>query len=330
MLSFVETMKSDQIRWRRANLSNLVRGRQNRREYDHILPREAWELNLWPGMTDAAGIPLPVYLQQEHIRKHTGSHNLLSSWVLAANLYFPFRGPEGRRLLAGFLRESIAEEIRDVFQIELEYESPDPALAPPTLLGETDGGRGAGQTSPDLAFEVDTLHGPGVVLVESKFTEHNFYSCSGRKKNPEGRTPNPDPSRCMDADAVASDPDRQCHLPTWGRLYWKHLAPVANLPSFRSLKCCPAAFGAYQLFRQQALAEGFAASGKYALVVSAVAYDAQNVDLITSTARTTGIQDIRTDWGGLFRGRARFAVFTHQDWVKWVSREFPDALARLA
>ena len=127
----------------------------------------------------------------------------------------------------------------------------------------------------------------------------------------------------MNAHAVASDPDRLCHLPTWGRLYWKHLAPVSDLPSFRTLKCCPAAFGAYQLFRQQALAEGFAASGKYALVVSALAYDARNTELMTSTARTTGIQDIRTDWRGLFRGRARFAVFTHQDWVKWVSDRSP-------
>lgn len=323
MDSFAEEMRVSQIRWRRAHLSNQIPGRQNGREYDHILPWDEWELNVWPGMAKTAGMTLPDYLNEQRIRKHTGSHNLLSSWVLTANLYFPFRGPQGRRLLAGFLHDTLAQEVRDVSGLELEYESPDPALTPMRLLGETDGSRGAGQTSPDVAFEVDTLHGPGVILVESKFTEHNFYPCSGRKKNPSGRTPNPDPSRCLDAAAVASHPDKLCHLPTWGRRYWNHLAPVSHMPSMRALKSCPAAFGAYQLFRQQALAEGLATSGRYSLVVSAVAFDARNSRLMTSSARTSGIQEIRSDWAGLFNGRARFAVFTHQDWVSWVEEHSP-------
>jgi hypothetical protein len=33
--------------------------------------------------------------------------------------------------------------------------------------------------------------------------------------------------------------------------------------------------------------------------------------------RGTGIADVR-DWGRLFAGNARFAVFTHQDWFDWV------------
>ena len=86
---------------------------------------------------------------------------------------------------------------------------------------------------------------------------------------------------------------------------------------WRALRTCPAASGGYQLFRQQALAEGIAASGKYELVVSCVAMDERNEDLRTCLA-STGIPDIR-QWGKLFKGKASFAVFTHQEWVRWVA-----------
>ena len=72
----------------------------------------------------------------------------------------------------------------------------------------------------------------------------------------------------------------------------------------------------FQLFRQQALTEGIARSGRYDLVVSAVAVDERN-DEAESALRRSGIAGLR-QWGQLFRGQARFAVFTHQEWVAWV------------
>jgi hypothetical protein len=321
MSTFSKHMRDDQIRWRRANLPNQSPGRYNGRYYEHILPWKDWELNLWPGIPEAAGVSLPGYLKKERIRKHTGAHNLLSSWALTANLYFPFREQSGRELLAGFLREAVTKEIKVVTRLELEYESEDPILTPLTLLGETDGGRGAGQTSPDVAFIVDTDGGPGLILVESKFTEHNFYPCSGRKKNPSGRPPNPNRARCLNARKVAAQPSQMCHLPHWGRLYWNHLGPVINFDNVNRLLCCPAAFSAYQLFRQQALAEGIAASGKFALVVSSVAFDARNTELMTCASATTGIPDVRTNWGDLFAGKTHFITFTHQAWVDWVTSQ---------
>lgn len=319
MTAFAEGMKSSQIEWRRNHLSNQVPGRQNNREYDHILPWQDWELNLWPGIAAHGPSPLRDYLREGAIRKHTGSHNLLSSWALCANLYFPFRDSAGASLLAGFLREHVASEIEAVTAIELEYEASDPSLRPALLLGEIDGGRGAGQTSPDVAFEVRTSVGPGVVLVESKFTEHHFYPCSGRKKTPGGRAPNPDTTRCLDPVAVLRSPQSQCHLTTWGREYWKHLAPVADPATMSDLKCCPAAFDAYQLFRQHALAEALAASGAFAKVFSCVAFDSRNGDLMHCLDRSTGIADIELGWNQLFKGRSRFIAFTHQRWVSWVA-----------
>ena len=68
-------------------------------------------------------------------------------------------------------------------------------------------------------------------------------------------------------------PSSQCHQAAWHRRYWDHLAPVVDQNAFARLPYCPPARHGYQLFRQQALAEGIAQSGKYELVVSAVAVD---------------------------------------------------------
>lgn len=48
MSHFAESMKSDQIAWRRAELKNQIRGRQIAGEYDHVLPWEDWA-GLFPG-----------------------------------------------------------------------------------------------------------------------------------------------------------------------------------------------------------------------------------------------------------------------------------------
>ena len=124
--------------------------------------------------------------------------------------------------------------------------------------------------------------------------------------------------RCLNSVAIFDDPHRQCHLYEWKRKYWDHLKPVTNNQGLSQLKACPAAFDGYQLFRQQSLAEGIAQSGKFAIVVSAVAYDARNTGLMFSLKRSTGIADLRSDWTRLFAGKAAFLTFTHQAWVRWV------------
>lgn len=327
LTKFKDQMQAKQIEWRRRKLDNHERGKHNGRFYDHVLPAREWELNLWHAISQGHGVDsqldtsLPTYLKAEAVRKHSGSHNLLSSWVLCANLYFPFRGEAGRQLLAGFLQETVSPAIKSVGRVDLEYESRDKRLTPHALLGEPGTGRGAGQTSPDVAFEVEAASGPGLVLVECKFTEHSFYPCSGRTKpQSTSQVPNPNPSRCLNLVTVLDAPAEQCHLCTWGRLYWEYLGPVINHDLAGSLKVCPAAYGGYQLFRQQALVEGIARNSGLALVISAVAYDWRNSGLMTCMARSTGLADIRRDWATLFPGKAGFATFTHQAWVAWVAK----------
>jgi hypothetical protein len=63
--------------------------------------------------------------------------------------------------------------------------------------------------------------------VESKFTEHWFYECSGHKRWTKGRTPNPDRSRCARFGEVVTAPGTMCHAQQgWGRRYWEYLLPV--------------------------------------------------------------------------------------------------------
>ncbi len=59
---------------------------------------------------------------------------------------------------------------------------------------------------------------------------------------------------------------------------------------FSNLRSCPAAHAGYQLFRQQALAEGIAGSGKYDLVVSSLAVDDRN-NTLRECLKKTGIAD---------------------------------------
>jgi len=188
-------------------------------------------------------------------------------------------------------------------------------LNPTKLLGEPKGTRGANQTSPDIAFIVNNKS--GLVLTENKYTEHSFYCCSGRK----GEYGNPDIKRCLDVKKVLDDTEGACYMNHWefekrtNRKYWDFI--TISEQGKRTLRRCPAATAGYQLFRQQALAEGIAKSGKYEFVISCVAYDKDNQTLI-SCLKSTGINDFRDRWGSIFEGKAEFKSFSHQEFVKWI------------
>ena len=255
---FDRQMSLYQVDWRRRCLAVVGNGQQNGVSRDWILPPDEWEQALWPEIRKNTQDSLAAYLAKSGVTKHTGVHNLKSSWTLCANLYFPFgRTVEGRSLLAGFLRDHVNDTIESVEHVELEFADDSADLRPDRLLGEAGGSRGSGQTSPDLAFVVNG--GRGLVLTENKFVEHSFYACSAKRAvGKPGREANPDPSRCWNAAAVAGDPLNQCHQAAWGREYWNILAPVVDQDRLVSLSRCPASSAGYQLLRQQALAEGIA------------------------------------------------------------------------
>jgi hypothetical protein len=315
MVTFDAWMNDYQVKWRETHVASKEWGKQNGKQYPWILPKALWEEGLWSGIRSGTAYSLPEYLHRNNVQKNAGVHNLKSSWVQCANLYFPFGASvEGRGLLAGFLHGHVADEVQSVDTVELEYEG-EGNLHPSKLLGELGGARGTGQTSPDLGILVNGRR--GLVLTENKLMEHSFYDCSARKHpGSSERSRNPDPSRCEHALEVLNAPKSQCHQVEWGRKYWDHVGPVINRQIMSTLAYCPAAHAGYQLFRQQALAEGMAASGKYDFVISCVAVDERN-ETLDSSLKRTGIGSL-TEWGSLFRGKARFSVFTHQQWVTWV------------
>ena len=315
MENFDAWMTEHQIRWRKSHVASQELGWQNGKQYQWILPARLWEEGLCPGIRSGSANSLPEYLRLNNVQKHGGVHNLKSSWMHCANLYFPFgRSAEGLILLAGFLKSHVAPDVQSVEAVELEY-AEEGDLHPSSLLGELGGSRGSGQTSPDLAFLVN--RGQGLVLTENKLVEHSFYRCSARRRyDTSERVGNPDPGRCEHALAVLDDPEAQCHQVAWGRKYWEHVGPAINREMMLTLGCCPAAQAGYQLFRQQALAEGIASSGKCDFVMSCVAVDERN-ETLAACLRRTGIPNLH-DWGSLFQGKARFAVFNHQQWVEWV------------
>lgn len=86
-------MAQHQIAWRQKHIADKRRGTQNGQTRPWILPPELWEEGLWPGIRSGSVCSLPEYLitPGKKVEKHKGVHNLKSSWVLCANLYFPFR-----------------------------------------------------------------------------------------------------------------------------------------------------------------------------------------------------------------------------------------------
>ena len=322
MSTFDDQMNATQVAWRRRFVSTPEAGTQNGKTQPWILPKKNWVEGLWPGIRPGEENDLKAYLDSSGVQKHHGVHNLKSSWVLCANLYFAHKVDTAA--IRGFLAERLCEDIVAVEAVELEW-AENPPLDPASLLGEPGGVRGANQTSPDVAFVVRLrTGGHGLVLTEVKFTEHSFYRCPGRDR----RYGNQDPDRCLAGGKVVANPEIECHLVNWAkgrrmnRRYWEHL--IFTDTARTSLVTCPAARAGYQLLRQQALAEGIAKSRVYDMVFSVVAYDARNSGLLGSM-RSSGVLNFTRDWGPLFEGRAQFAAFSHQEWIAWVRRHDFDA-----
>lgn len=168
------------------------------------------------------------------------------------------------------------------------------------------------------------MEGPGssgIYLIENKYTEHSFYGCSGAAKTVSkmhsllGLPPNRQPERCRRAIDVYRRPEKMCQQQAWGRKYWSLLKDSVNEDSLRTCGHCPALRGGYQLFRQQALAQGLAESGIFDHVISGVAYDSRNCAL-KNCLRNIGIDDFTTDWARLFDTPVMFRCFSHQDLVQ--------------
>ena len=322
-IPFDKQVESYQINWRKKyKLAEGKLGVQNRVQREHILPASQWRLGLWQPIRN----PLDEYIRVSCIQPNTGKHNLKSSWTQCANLFFPFRYyPDMKGIFAGFLSQQLALRVTDIEMLELEYAASG-NLEPQRLLGEVGGIRGSMQTSPDVAVLFGCEDGKsGIYLIENKYVEHSFYPCSGAKKtlskthSERGLPPNSHPERCLNAVEVFWNPEEMCQQEAWHRKYWSILRDTINEECLKTCGHCPALSGGYQLFRQQALAQGIADSDLFDYVISGVAYDCRN-DALVGCLKGIGLDNFTNDWTRLFNTRVQFRCFTHQDFVSYVKQ----------
>ena len=223
MKDFEKRTKDYQTNWRSVHLPQIIgNGKQNGISKPYILPNKNFRQSFFPEIVDSLFEEPEGYLKKYHVKPHTGIHNLMSSWVLCANMYWPFRNSEGFKLFANFLKQVTGLDIHEITDMDLEYEDDVNDFKPGKLLGEDDGGmRGSGQTSPDLAIRFRTEDGKnGIILIESKFSEHSFYSCSGYSKTKPGKPVNEKKERCLNPSLIVDSDFNECHLTSWNRKYW--------------------------------------------------------------------------------------------------------------
>ena len=91
MQSFDLWMNNYQTSGARLTLHPKSWGPWRGRGYPWILPADLWEEALWPGIRKGSDNSVSDYVEKNGVQKHSGVHNLKSSWTLCANLYFPFR-----------------------------------------------------------------------------------------------------------------------------------------------------------------------------------------------------------------------------------------------
>ncbi len=320
---FDKLAEEHQISWR--NKTQLLEGQFGQfygKPREHIIPDEQWLQGVWQPIRDS----LATYLDVNGIQPSSQKNNLKSSWTQCANLFFPFRWHHHmKRMLASFLSRQLDLTVTCIETVEFEYAAPG-NLEPKRLLGEQGGSRGSGQTSPDVAVIFGCEDGKsGLYLIENKYTEHHFYKCSGADTRPSqghislGLQPNDNPDRCRSVMGVYENPDAMCHQQEWRRKYWRLLKESINKEILKACGVCPALTDGYQLFRQQAYAQGIADSGLFDLVISGVAYDKRNKTLI-SCLKSVRINDFASDWSRLFNTSVRFHCFTHQELVSWATR----------
>ena len=106
-----------------------------------------------------------------------------------------------------------------------------------------------------------------------------------------------------------------CHQTVWGRKYWSNIQ--LSDEGKKQFSRCPAATAGYQLFRQQALANGILKNADFDIVASTVSFDSRNEKLLHSL-KATGVSNFKNQWGLMFDDQAIFKAWTHQDWVEFV------------
>jgi len=191
-------------------------------------------------------------------QEHRWARALNSSQCFAVNLFAPLAVDSelAKRIWPSFPPNHSLED-RDSISIVFEY-SPDGG---PEWLGE----RPQQPTQVDVAFIIKRESQIiGQLLIEVKFTENEFGSCRGASPTKGKKEGNPDPSRCLNLQAIMENPAKQCWMvENEGRKYWEVMCRHNSSFTFAShphTEPCPFRHSLYQLMRNRVLADAITAN----------------------------------------------------------------------
>jgi len=237
--SFAERMKEHQIAWASKNgLTHLLETR-NDTQPSWVLKQEHKNRNLQD----------PTWWKHIESHEHLWARALNSSQCFGVNLFGPLAEKPilAKRVLETLLPHRTLEK-GDKVTVLFEHTPKDA----PVWLGEKNQ-----PTQVDVFFTVKRMEKPiGHLLVEIKFTEHEFGSCRGAIPSTPTKPGNPDSSRCLNLHAVLDNPKQMCWMADAdnGRHYWDFMLPPSASFKFTSESTCPFRQSLYQLMRNQVLA----------------------------------------------------------------------------
>jgi len=236
-----------------SDLPMLASHRGSPHHYPHILPPGNERLAYFDGFADEA----LAYMKAANIEVHSEALNLKSSQAACINFLFPLR--QDHELAVRVLRD-ILPNVAAVTGIEFEYTGQDetnrghqPCTA---WLGEpTSGKRGQNRTSIDAAiFWTNTQGETQASLIEWKYTERNFGTCSAHQKakpDIKAHCRGLDVTNNPGADCILAGPRRHC-----GRHYWDHMSAAGiSFAKLAKADGCPFQGPFYQLMRQFLVAQ---------------------------------------------------------------------------
>jgi len=227
--------------------------RGSKHHYPHILPPGNERLAFFDGFAD----DVFDYMKEADIEGHSELLNLKSSQAACFIYLFPLRK---NLALAARVLCDILPNVTAVTNIEFEYTGQDEtnrSRQPCTeWLGEpVSGKRGQNRTSIDAAIFWDDVNGEThISLVEWKYTERNFGTCSAHQNGNSETKPD-----CRSLCSM-SDPASKCILASkrrnCGRHYWEHMAEAGiSLEKLSQVQGCPFRGPFYQLMRQFLVAQ---------------------------------------------------------------------------
>ena len=280
--------------------------------YPHVLPEDAWSVNLWREISyDAIR-----YFAQSDINWHAQKHSMLSSQIMYVNILFPLK--EHLNIIHRWL-QSCQFDVAEVVDLIFEYTSPK------NYLNEKDD-HGHPIPSANIAVRwTDLARRNNLLLLDFKFAEPDLGVCIQEN--------NPDPKRCFLSKKIVSSHKGQCYKSQLGRKYWD-LALSAGSPlwkdSLTAERHCPFRYDFFRLMRGQLTAHCIQTDKKsgFDRVEFGVMYHAGNEEMLRMSHPFSGEFNPIKAWPNLLHKPETFCAFTTQDFLKAIEQLLPFELTK--